>query len=336
MSLAVPQQLDIFQSRLPHAPYCSDDLSFGLDIRRKQHAVKKRYIQHNPPPTIAYFIFDLDRPDSCFAWADALLPVPAWVTVNPDNGHSHVAYGLIAPVCRTNAAVAAPLKLAAAIEAAYTEALDADRGYTGFITKNPLHQHWKTIYPATEAANWGSYELSELAEYVTLPKKLPKKSEVIGCGRNVSVFDGLRYWAYREVREYWRPGGFNSWQSAVFLKAEKLNNFQEPLPYSEIAGIARSVAKWVWRNTTPASFQEFVEKTHTTAMQANRGRRSGVVRAAKANEQSTQAQAMKEEGMSNADIAKALGVHRNTVSNWFKGMHNEPISDNSPAGGEKG
>lgn len=328
--LAVPKQLDIFSSRLPHAPYCSDDLSFGLDIRRKQHAVQKRYIQHNPPPTIAYLIFDLDRPDSCFAWSDAFLPVPAWVAVNPENGHSHIAYGLSAPVCRTNAALAAPLKLAAAIEAAYTEALNADRGYTGLITKNPLHKHWKTFFPATEAANFGSYELSELAEYVTLPKKLSKKSERIGVGRNVSLFDELRYWAYRAVREYWRPGGFKAWQSAVMLKSEKLNNFPEPLPCSECAGIARSVAKWVWKNTTPDSFHEFIQETHTQEIQAKRGRRSGVVRAAKATEKAAKAQEMKGQGMSPTEIAKELKCGVSSVYRW---LSHEPISDDSPAGG---
>ena len=334
---AVPKQLDIFTSRLPNKPYCTDELSFGLAIRCKSHAVKKRYIQHNPPPTIAYLIFDLDRPDSCYAWSDAFLPAPAWVSVNPSNGHCHIAYGLNAPVARTDAARDAPLRLAAAIEAAYTSALGADRGYTGLITKNPHNKHWHTFFPANEAANWGSYDLSELAEYVTLPEKLPKKTEIIGLGRNASVFDGLRYWAYREVREYWKPNGFKSWQSAVLLKAEKLNNFPEPLPYSEIAAIARSVAKWVWRYTTPESFRAFVEGTHTSEIQAMRGKKggnkSGQVRANKATENAAKAMKMKDEGMSHAAIAKILGVHRNTVTNWFSsGCTTKPISDNSPYG----
>ncbi len=326
-ALAVPHQLDIFTSRLPHKPYCTDELATGIKPRCKSHAVKKRYIQHNPPPLLAYLIFDVDRPDSAYAWDDVGLPPPTWVAVNPINGHCHMAYGLIAPVCRTEAGKAEPLRFAAAIEVAMTLALDADNGYAGLITKNPIHAHWHTFYPATESSNYGHYELAELAEYVELPKKLPKKAEAIGVGRNVSVFDSLRKWSYREVRDFWKPDGYKSWHLAVIAKAEKINNFPEPLPTSEIRAIAKSVAKWTWQHLTPGGFHEFVEKTHTTEIQANRGRRSGVVRAAKANEKAAKAHEMKGQGMSPAEIANALQCGVSSVYRWFS---REPISDNSP------
>lgn len=314
-------QLDLFSSRLPNKPYCTDDLAAGLLIRSKASATKRRYIQHNPPPILAFMVYDLDRPDSALAWNDALLPVPAWVSVNPENGHSHIAYGLIAPVARTDAARAAPLRLAAAIEAAYGAKLDADRGYSGLITKNPMHPHWHVYYPATEAANFGYYDLAELAEYVTLPNKLPKGREAAGIGRNVCLFDSLRIWSYSAVRVHWRPNGFKAWQSAVLEKAESLNQFAEPLPYAEIKATAKSVAKWTWQNFTPKGFKDYVERTHTPEIQAKRGNKSGQVRAEKAIEKAVQAQEMRKQGMKQAAIAKALGVHRNTVSSWLK-MHN--------------
>ncbi len=328
-SLAVPHQLDIFTSRLPHKPYCTDELAIGIKPRCKSHAVKKRYIQHNPPPLLAYLIFDVDRPESSYAWNDAGLPPPTWVAVNPDNGHSHIAYGLIAPVCRTEAGKAEPLRFAAAIEFAMTLALDADSGYAGLITKNPIHAHWHTFYPATEASNYGLYELAELAEYVDLPKKLPRKAKTVGVGRNISAFDSLRKWSYSAVRDYWKPNGYNAWQNGVFLEAQKINNFPDPLPISEIKAIAKSVAKWTWQNMTPSGFQDYIEQTHTADIQAVRGKRSGQSRAIKAIANATKSQEMKNEGMSNAEIAKAFGVHRNTVTNWLS-MHSEPISDNSP------
>jgi hypothetical protein len=314
-------QLDLFSDRLPNKPYCTDDLAAGLQIRNKASATKRRYIQHNPPPVLAFMIYDLDRPNSALAWNDANLPAPAWVSVNPENGHSHIAYGLIAPVARTDAARAAPLRLAAAIEAAYGAKLDADKGYSGLITKNPLHPHWYVYYPATEAANFGYYELSELAEYVTLPNKLPKGRESVGIGRNVSLFDDLRQWSYRAIRLHWRPDGFKAWQLVVLEKAENLNQFSEPLPYAEIKATAKSVAKWTWQNFTPKGFQEYVGRTHTPEIQAKRGKRSGEVRAEKAAEKAVEAREMSKRGMKKAAIASALGVHRNTVSIWLK-MHN--------------
>lgn len=314
-------QLDLFSDRLPNKPYCTDDLAAGLQIRNKASATKRRYIQHNPPPVLAFMIYDLDRPNSALAWNDVNLPAPAWVSVNPENGHSHIAYGLIAPVARTDAARAAPLRLAAAIEVAYGAKLDADKGYSGLITKNPLHPHWHVYYPAPEAANFGYYELAELAEYVTLPNKLPKGREAVGIGRNVSLFDDLRKWSYRAIRLHWRPDGFKAWQSVVLEKAESLNQFSEPLPYAEIKATAKSVAKWTWKNFTPKGFQEYVERTHTPEIQSKRGKiggiSSGQSRAKKANEQAEKARIMHDKGITPGEIAKELGCGVSSVYRWL-------------------
>jgi hypothetical protein len=325
-------QLDLFSSNLPKKPYCTDDLGAGLLIRCKSSAIQRRYIQHNPPPLLAYMVYDLDRPDSALAWDDAHLPPPAWVSVNPENGHSHIAYGLVAPVARTDAALAAPLRLAAAVEAAYGAKLDADRGYSGLITKNPLHPHWHVYCPATEAANHGYYELAELAEYVTLHNKLPRGREAAGIGRNVSLFDTLRKWSYKAVRGYWRPAGYRTWYLAVLEKANALNCFPEPLPIAEIQATAKSVAKWIWQRFTPGGWADFVERTHTPEIQSQRGKKSGAVRAEKAAEKAIQAQEMSKQGMKKAAIAKALGVTDRTVRAWLKNPEINLISDNSPPG----
>jgi hypothetical protein len=314
-------QLDLFSNNLPNKPYCTDDLGAGLLIRCKASAIQRRYIQHNPPPLLAYMVYDLDRPDSALAWNDAHLPAPAWVSVNPENGHCHIAYGLIAPVARTDAALAAPLRLAAAVEAAYGSKLDADRGYSGLITKNPLHPHWHVYAPASEAANHGYYELLELAEYVALPKTLPRGREAAGIGRNVSLFDDLRKWAYRAIRAHWRPNGYKAWHLAVLEKANALNCFPEPLPIAEIQATAKSVSKYTWRRFTPKGWTEFVERTHTPEIQARRGKvggmRSGEVRTEKAAEMAAKAMELRRQGMTQAEIAKALGAGERSVRRWL-------------------
>ncbi|WP_418015396.1 replication initiation protein [Photobacterium damselae] len=40
----------------------------------------------------------------------------------------------------------APIKYAAAVQSAFRARLKADTGYAGLLTKNPLHNHWKTVY----------------------------------------------------------------------------------------------------------------------------------------------------------------------------------------------
>jgi hypothetical protein len=312
------KQTDLFSSRLPYNPYCTDDLARGLMIRNKASAIQRRYIQHNPPPLLAHMVYDLDRPESASAWEDAYLPPPTWVAVNPENGHCHIAYGLIAPVARTDIALAAPLRLAAAIEFAYCMALGADRSYSGLITKNPLHPHWRVFSPAGNAANQGYYELGYLAEFVDLPKKIPSRKDATGSGRNVSLFNDLRLWSYRAVRNHWRPNGFKAWQSAVIEKAESLNQFSEPLPHAELKATANSISKWTWRQFTPASFREYVERTHASEIQSARGRLGGIAKGKANDGKRVKAKELKESGMSYQKIADTLNVSRRSVINWCK------------------
>ena len=81
-------QLDLIDS-LPNKPYCMDEKPGYMLIRTKAIAVKKPYIQVNPPLTTIYFVFDDDKVDSALSWFDVDLPQPFWTTQNPLNGHCH-------------------------------------------------------------------------------------------------------------------------------------------------------------------------------------------------------------------------------------------------------
>jgi len=151
-----------------------------------------------------------------------------------------------------------------AVEAAFREALQADQGYSGLITKNPSHPLWRTLRGPQL-----SYDLGELAEYVELPKHLPKrKPEEIGLGRNVTVFEWLRQYAYRHIRHY--KGDVRNyvlWQSHLNLKALGRNgDFLYPMDGKEVWHIAKSVAKWTWR-----TFDIAASDARFSALQAHRG-----------------------------------------------------------------
>lgn len=208
-------------------------------------------------------MFDLDYAGAAFAWEKSNLPPPTLTVTNPENGHAHLLYGLLTPVAMSDAARDAPIRYAAALQAALLAKLCADPGYAGLIAKNPFHEAWHT--------QWLQhlYTLGDLAEYVNLPKRLPKRSELtgVGLGRNCTLFDELRAWAYQWVREYQsNDASATQWHSAVQGQAERLNAFDLPLAFNEVKAVAKSVARWTWLHFSDAAF---------SALQSARGKRGG-------------------------------------------------------------
>lgn len=272
MNAILPEQLDLFQpQRWPRRPYCADDMAEGLRIRSLAQALTKPYIQANPPHLRVWSIHDVDRPGAALAWEAAGLPPPTWAAVNRKNAHAHLVWGLSAPVLVDGlGARDAPMRYLCAVESLMRERLGADPGFAGLITKNPAHPLWRTLRGPVLA-----YELGELAEWLPgLEQHKPRRRpEAVGLGRNVTLFDTLRKWAYREIRSYWGGGlqGWNAWLSHVNARALVYNaDFATPLDGREVWHVARSVAKWVWRHFTPQSWVAYVQRTHSSELQRNR------------------------------------------------------------------
>jgi hypothetical protein len=315
-SVSSQDQLDLFGSadRLPRRPYCSDDLEQGLRIRSLARALTRPYIQVNPPYLRVWSVYDVDRPGAALAWEDANLPPPAWAAVNRQNAHAHLVWGLSAPVLVDSPDMRqAPLRYLCAVESAFRAKLAADPGYSGLITKNPMHPLWRLLRGPQRG-----YELGELAEWVDLSKHAPKrKPEQIGLGRNVTLFDWLRQYAYRHVRHYKTDvRNFVLWQSHLNNKALLRNgDFQHPLDGREVWHIARSVSKWTWRR-----FDLAASDARFSALQAARGRQGGVAsglsRAAASEDKRASARLMRAQGMSLRAIAAELGVSHEIVRKW--------------------
>ncbi|MFV3398185.1 replication initiation protein [Aeromonas veronii] len=309
-----------FVERLPRRPYCTDDPAQGLLIRPQATALAYRHIQHNPPPHVSTLVFDVDRVDASHAWEDAGLPAPNWVCLNMRNGHAHYGYLLAAPVARTNAAKQNPLRYLAAIEHVLANRMGADIGYAGLITKNPVHSDWWAIWHHSEV-----FSLDYLAEFCPDAELAAysrrSRKEVGGLGRNVTVFDNVREWAYSAVRAYWRPNGYEAWAEAARAACERANAFGReqggPLPVSEIKATAKSIARWVWNRFTPAGFSH---------VQAHRGAKGGRIggkvskgggRPSKAAELLPTVLELKAQGYSNRDIAEDLGIGSASVSRYL-------------------
>ncbi|MCV5707806.1 primase C-terminal domain-containing protein, partial [Escherichia coli] len=64
-----------------------------------------------------------------------------------------------------------------------------------------------------------------------------------GLGRNCTLFDKTRRWAYRAIRQGWPE--YDQWLQACYERASAYNlQFALPLDENEVMGIAKSIAKW--------------------------------------------------------------------------------------------
>ena len=308
------EQLSLFAdaSRWPHNPYCSTDKT-ARNVRSLRQAITQPYIQANPPHLRVWSIFDVDRPGGGLAWEENNLPEPTWATINRDNGHAHLVWGLSAPVLVDSPDLRQrPLRYLNAVECAFRARLQADPGFSGLITKNPAHPYWRTLRGRRDY-----YDLGELADWVDLPKFVQRrKPEEIGLGRNVMLFDWLRLYAYKAVRQYKAPAdrNFVLWQSHMNNKAlERNGDFQIPLDGKEVWHLAKSVSKWTWnRFDVAASDAKFSQ------LQAHRGKQGGLAKGAANEDKRASARLMRAKGMTQQAIANELGVSQASVSSWLK------------------
>lgn len=246
-------------------PSATDDLSKGTWRQPRELALQRRYIQANPSALITSLVIDIDEDDALLRALDLAngIPTPSYVAQSP-TGRAHAGYLLKTPVCRTDNARLEPMRFAARVEAGLVNALGGDRGYAGFLTKNPVHEHWDTF--------WGTdrlYTLKELADHMPgwLPRTLPRKAaENSGLGRNVALFNRVRLWSYSGVRRYWSDGP-TVWEEVTHAYALAVNQeFAAPLDSSEVGHLARSVSRWTWRNFTPERFTEVqTQRSHKAA-----------------------------------------------------------------------
>jgi len=162
-----------------------------------------------------------------------------------------------------------PLKYAAAVENALRKKLDADAGYSGLICKNPNHGHWKIAVWQPEL-----YTLDWLADSLDLNAANDK--EIVadyGLGRNCTLFDKTRKWAYRAIRQGWPE--YDQWLQACYERASAYNlQFPTPLDENEVSSIAKSIAKWTHSNFSEKSFSDYVIITHSPKIQSKRGKKS--------------------------------------------------------------
>lgn len=270
------------QLYLPLRPLCTNDFIEGVYRQPRAKALEGyRYIEANPKTVSDLLVVDIDDANArAMALWEHEGMLPNVIVENPRNGHAHAVWALAAPFSRTEYARRKPLALAAAVTEGLRRSCDGDKGYSGLMTKNPLHEAWNS-----ELVTDHLYGLDELREALEESGDMPpaswkrtKRRNVVGLGRNCHLFETARTWAYREVRHHW--GDSEGLRLAISAEAHEMNAelFPEPLAWSEVEQIAKSIHKWIitqsrmWRDGPTVYEATFI------TVQSARGKKSGKAR----------------------------------------------------------
>lgn len=245
-----------FIEALPEKVRSAEFKDEGTRFRKREKALAYRYVELNQLYK-KFIALDIDAPGSAYRWDERGLPPPSIIVINPENTHCHYLYELRTPVYYTEEARRAPQKYYEATDIALTNLLGADLGFTGHLVKNPTHPSWRRIYHQVR------YDLEDFQEYGVDLKANKRKLALCdsGIGRNTTLFDTLRHWAYAEVRNHAFHAAF---QASVDSKALTINehfidHLNGVLPAKEVLSTAKSVGKWTWKHR------------HSIGTQKNRG-----------------------------------------------------------------
>jgi len=300
-----------FKDDLPKKPYYSKQKNTGLKIATKDIALKNPYIQFNSPFIKNCMVFDIDTSDSSTYFIDLGL-TPNFMITNKENGHSHYYYLLEKGVYFSKNSNKKIQLWYENIYKSLSQKLNADLSFRGLIAKNPFYEcdKWRTLTLTKHL--YSLDELSKHCDFDYLEKTNPNK--FLNLGRNCSLFDCLRFFAYKEIRKtYFNYKEF--WNSCErFINAAN-KNFSNPLSFNEIKHILKSVCKWVYNHFSFTGFSNYQR-------QANK--KSQTVRKAKAIEKIKACKSLFSVGFSAKEISIKLNYPLSSVYR-FLAAANTPI-----------
>jgi hypothetical protein len=190
------------------------------------------------------------------------------------------------------------------VDKGLTALLGTDPTYGKLIAKNPFHSRW-IVYVWHEKA-WGLTELIEWIPDRLLRQKQPQR-ETIGLGRNCTVFEVARSFAYSERRRQKFADEARLFERVHDFSMNVNAGFNVPMLPQEVKSIVRSITKWTARHLVREGFGRWGDK---------RRERSIIVRHTKSEDRAVGIKMFKEEhpDKSNRQIALALGYALDTVN----------------------
>ncbi len=209
--------------------------------------------------------------DNCHVRAHELYDLePNIVVYNPIKPERHQAFWLLRdPVyCQPAARSHAAYRFLRAIEAAHDTKYGCDPHFARYIHKNPLW--WLAD---TDFRHDRSYLLKEFSEVVDLSNYQRVRAGgrfVNSTGRNDTLFNDLRHWAYRHAQEAQSSLGYDAWHKMVITRALSMNSFEVPLERNEALSVAKSVSEFCYYRYQPKK-GDYVLTPEFKAAQARRG-----------------------------------------------------------------
>lgn len=230
---------------LPTKIRSTDDFNEGVKYQKRENALQKKYIELNQLYK-KFIVIDIDIPNAVYSFEESNLPPPTYIVINPSNSHCHYQYELNTPVYYTENSRRRPQLFYENVDMALTTILRGDRDYVGKFTKNPMSKHWRLI--KTNAR----YDLEDFKEYVDVGghKVAIKFVDVLLGGRNVTLFNNLRFWAYASVHSFENYNLFQlaTDQQATYINQQFNNHNNGVLGYKEVLNTSKSVGSWTWKH----------------------------------------------------------------------------------------
>lgn len=248
--------------RAPTYTLCTNDFIHGVYKRAKPIATSHRHISLQHPDNRQVLLFDIDHQDCVDRWKQVGLPVPTWISLNPDNGRGHYGYALSSPVIGFETRESKTTKWLKAIQLSMQTALSSDPHYSQRLTKNPLHPYWITY--AFDVL----YSLEELTEYFPrglLTARNQSFDHLFHEGRNSGLFFELRMSMMKQwdrIAKLPQPTAIALVESEAFQISARANP-NNPLSSTEVRQISRSVCRWLQQSYSPSKFaKKFSNKQH--------------------------------------------------------------------------
>lgn len=252
----IPEHLKVLKNKDEPTVWLPKDMALNFErlklFQNDRHFLMTDYDVKNQNPFVNHNHYDIE---------------PNLVIYNQNNGNHQALWFLKDKVfCQQQTRFNKPYQYLRAIESAYDEKYKCDKHFARYISRNPYFKGVSTDWRHTK-----KHTLNELAEVVNLnaSKIKPGNKQVISKNsRNCTIFDDLRFWAYKQDTT---EISFSDWLTRCLDKAIRHNSFESPLPLLEVQAIAKSVAQYTYYKKFDESFAEYVQRTHTSEIQAKRG-----------------------------------------------------------------
>lgn len=246
-----PETAKEIYKRLPRTMLVTNNLESGLHTEPKTTGVRHRYIQINHHNLTKMMVFDVDNSVNLYDWKYLDIPVPNLIIVNPKNQHCHMVYLLNDQnfVCRSEKARLKDILIYQAIYTQLCTKLNADSRYVQKIMKNPFHNSWNT-----QVIHDDTYTFEDFAKYIDFKSldgnSIRSEKSLLneGEGRNCTVFERTRYYAYAALKTFnygFTEEDTQNFYNAVYKYAETVNSeFAVPLGKREIKATVKSITNW--------------------------------------------------------------------------------------------